>query len=94
MALAPCVGGRGGCAGIFREGTAGADDAPWLWHHWAGPADDSGCWRMTHSGLLLWLGCTHWHPPGCPSNLLSFDSEQREAKGFAEREPEEERRSL
>lgn len=49
---------------------------------------------MTHSGLLLWLGCTHWHPPGCPSNLLSFDSEQREAKGFAEREPEEERRSL
>lgn len=41
---------------------------------------------MARSGMLPWLGC--------PPNLLSFDSEQREAKGFAEREPEEERRSL
>lgn len=33
-------------------------------------------------------------PRGCPSNLLSFESKQREVKVFAEREPEEEHRSL
>lgn len=54
------------------------------------------CWRMKRSGMLLaWSGCDHPRPPrGCPSNLLSFESKQREAKVFAEREPEEERRSL
>uniref|UniRef100_A0A8D0KZF2 Chondroitin sulfate proteoglycan 5 n=1 Tax=Strix occidentalis caurina TaxID=311401 RepID=A0A8D0KZF2_STROC len=31
-------------------------------------------------------------PQGCSSNLVSFESKQREAKGFAEREPEEEER--
>lgn len=67
----------------------------------AGPADD-GWQRQAMLGGLNTAGCC-WRgqdaaacapPRGCPSNLLSFESQQREVKGFAEREPEEERRSL
>lgn len=90
VALALRAGDGGGCAGIFREGTAGAMRLRQTMLLGCGIAlgqdrrmmagSGGQCWRMKCSGMLLaWSGCDHPRPPGAalPTSYLSNQNREK-----------------